>query len=257
MTAKGLLIPFFINVREMNTIEVCLSPKLFENYSVENKIVVIVDILRATTIITTMFHNGLEKLIPVKSLDEAKELKKKGFLVAAERDGKKLDFADFDNSPYSFIKEKIQDKTIVYSTTNGTNTINLAKGSEKVIIASFLNLTAVSNYLINQQKDVLILCSGWHGDYCTEDVLFSGALLEKLLQYKFSSNCDSVNSSIDLWKLAKNDLLLYIKTIFQYKRLVSLGLENIINYCFKIDITEVVPILKSHYIVDLKKIASS
>jgi len=238
----------------MNTIEVCLSPKLFESYLVENKIVVIVDILRATTIITTMFHNGLEKLIPVKSLDEAKELKKKGFLVAAERDGKKLDFADFDNSPYSFIKEKIQGKTIVYSTTNGTNTINLAKDSEKVLIASFLNLTAISNYLINHQKDVLILCSGWHGDYCTEDALFAGALSEKLLQNNFTSNCDSVNSSIDLWKLAKNDLLLYVKTIFQYRRLVSLGLENVISYCFRQDVTGVIPIFQNDYIIDLKKI---
>jgi len=238
----------------MNSIDVCLAPKLFENYSVENKIVVIVDILRATTIITTMFHNGLEKLIPVKSLDEAKELKKKGFLVAAERDGKKLDFADFDNSPYSFIKEKIQGKTIVYSTTNGTNTINLAKDSEKVIIASFLNLTAVSNFLIHQQKDVLILCSGWHGDYCIEDALFAGALSEKLLQNNFKSNYDSVSSSTDLWKMAKNDLLLYIKTTFQYGRLVSLGLENVISYCFRQDVTEVIPIFQHDYIIDLKKI---
>lgn len=241
----------------MNTIEVCLSPKLFDNYSVENKIVVIVDILRATTIITTMFQNGLSKLIPVKTLDEAKDLKKKGFLVAAEREGKKLDFADFDNSPFSFTKDKIQGKTIVYSTTNGTNTINLATDSDLVIIASFLNLTAISNYLINQQKDILIICSGWQGDYCTEDALFAGALSERLLLNKFTSSSDSVNSSIDLWKLAKKDLTEYIKNIYQYKRLVSLGLENIINYCFKMDITKVVPMLENHYIIDLNKIALS
>lgn len=241
----------------MNTIEVCLSPNLYENYSVENKIVVVVDILRATTIITTMFHNGLKKLIPVKSIDEAKELKKKGFLVAAERDGEKLDFADFDNSPYSFTKDKIQDKTIVYSTTNGTNTINLAKDSDKLIIASFLNLMAVVNYLINQQKDVLILCSGWQGDSCTEDTLFAGALSEKLFQNEFASNSDSVKYSIDLWKNAKNNLLDYIKNICQYKRLVNLGLKNLIGFCFKMNTADVIPIFQNHYIVDLKKIALS
>jgi 2-phosphosulfolactate phosphatase len=241
----------------MNTIEVCLSPKLFDNYSVENKIVVIVDILRATTIITTMFHNGLEKLIPVKSLDEAQELKKKGFLVAAERDGKKIDFADFDNSPFSFAKDKIQGKIIVYSTTNGTNTINLAKDSEKVIIASFLNLTAISNYLINQQKDVLILCSGWQGDYCTEDALFAGALIEKLNNAKFEINSDSSNLSLNLWKEAKNDLLNYIKNIHQYKRLVGLNLEDIIEYCFKQDISDVIPIFIDKYITKINKIAQA
>ena len=241
---------------KMNTIEVCLSPKLFDNYSVENKIVVVVDILRATTIITTMIENGVEKIIPVKTLDEAKELKEKGFLVAAERDGKKVDFADFDNSPYTFIPEKIGGKTLVYSTTNGTNTINLAKKAESVILTSFLNLTAVSKYLINQNKDILILCSGWQGDYCTEDSLFAGALSEKLLQNDFTSNNDSVNSSIDLWKLAKEDLPEYIKKIFQYKRLVNLGLKDIIDYCFKMDVSKAIPILQDDYIVDLNKIAS-
>ena len=240
----------------MNKIEVCLAPKLFDNYSIENKIVVVVDILRATSIITTMFQNGLAKLIPVSTIEEAKQLKDEGCLVAAERGGKKLDFADFDNSPYTFTKEKIQGKTIVYSTTNGTNTINLAKDCEKVILASFLNLSSVSNYLINQKNDVLILCSGWQGDYCTEDTLFAGALSEKLLQSNYTSNNDSVNTSLDLWKLAKKDLSEYVKKINQYKRLVSLGMKKIVSYCFKIDTTDVIPILKNHYIIDLKKEAT-
>ncbi|MCK5029237.1 MAG: 2-phosphosulfolactate phosphatase [Bacteroidales bacterium] len=238
----------------MNKIEVCLSPKLFDNYTLENKIVVIVDVLRATTIITTMFQNGLYKLIPVKTLDEAKELKEKGFLVAAERNGKKVDFADFDNSPYTFTPEKIGGKTLVYSTTNGTNTINLAKKAKSVILASFLNITEVSNYLSHEQKDVLILCSGWQGDFCTEDSIFAGALSEKLLQNNFISNSDSVNSSIELWNLAKKDLSEYIKTMYQYKRLMTLGMEKIIGYCFKIDVAEVIPVLKGDYIIDLKKI---
>jgi 2-phosphosulfolactate phosphatase len=237
----------------MNNIEVCLAPKLFENYSVENKIVVVVDILRATTIITTLFHNGLSRLIPVKTLEEAKELKQKGFLVAAERNGKKVDFADFDNSPYTFIPEKIEGKTLVYSTTNGTNTINLTKRADKVIIASFLNLTAITNYLIQQNKDVLILCSGWQGDYCTEDALFAGALSEKLIKDEFYGDSDAVKLCMELWSKAKNDLFNYIKKIFQYQRLVGLGLENVIDYCFKQDISNVIPTFQNDYIIDIKK----
>lgn len=237
----------------MNTIEVCLSPKLFDNYSIENKIVVVVDVLRATTIITTMFQNGLQKLIPVKTLDEAKSLKQKGFLVAAERDCKKLDFADFDNSPYTFKPENVKDKTIAYCTTNGTNTINLVANSEEVIIASFLNLTAVANYLINQHKDILILCSGWNGDYCTEDTLFAGALSEILLQSNFISNNDSSNMSLDLWEIAKKDPLNYIKKTHQYNRLVDLGLKKVVDYCFRVDTTNIIPALKNNYIVDLEK----
>ena len=120
-----------------------------------------------------MFHNGLKKLIPVKCLEEARNYKENGYLVAAERNGKKVDFADFGNSPFEFTSEKVHGKTLVYSTTNGTNTINTASISELVVIASFLNLTSVASFLKNQQKDILILCSGWEGNYCSEDSLFA------------------------------------------------------------------------------------
>lgn len=241
----------------MSTIEICLAPKLIDNYSLNNKIIVIVDILRATTIITTLFHNGLDKLIPVKSLEEAEKYKKEGYLIAAERNGKKVDFADFGNSPFEFTPDKINNKTLVYSTTNGTNTINLVKDAEQVIIASFLNFTAVIDYLISKRKDVLILCSGWMQDFCTEDFLFAGALSEKLLSTgNFSYESDQVQSAVDLWNVAKEDLPEYIKNLFQYKRLIQFGFKDIVEYCFKFDITEALPVLKEGYIVDLRKITS-
>ncbi len=238
----------------MNTIEVCLAPKLFNNYSIDNKIVVVVDILRATTIITTMFQNGLSKLIPVKNLYEAQNYQKKGFLIAAERNGKKVDFADFDNSPYTFTTDAIKGKTLVYSTTNGTNTINLVKDAERVVLASFLNLKAITDYISKQNKDILILCSGWKGNYCIEDALFAGSLTEQLLEKQFVYEDDSVLTSLEIWHTAKKDLLHYIKNIYQYERLVKLGLEGIINYCFQTDISDVIPALQQDYVIDLKKI---
>ncbi len=94
----------------MKTVEVCFTPALLNKYTLEDKLVVVVDILRATTMITTMFKNGLNKLIPVTDLNEAKKYKEKGFLVAAERNGEKIDFADFSNSPYVFTEENIKGK---------------------------------------------------------------------------------------------------------------------------------------------------
>jgi len=200
-----------------------------------------------------MFKNGLYKLIPVNNLNEAKSYKEKGFLVAAERDGKKIDFADFNNSPYIFNPEKIKGETLVYSSTNGTNTINSASKAKKVIIASFLNLSAVAEYIKNENQDVLLLCSGWHGSFCTEDALFAGALSKELLTTKqFTTNCDSVMASMDLWSLAKKDILAYIKTIYQYQRLTRLGLGSIINYCFQVDTTRVIVLLKDNYLIEQK-----
>lgn len=241
----------------MYQIEICLAPKLFDHYKKENKIVVIVDILRATSIITTLFHNGLAKLIPVKSLDEAEHYKKQGFLVAAERNGKKIDFADFGNSPFEFTPEKVENKTLVYSTTNGTNTINLAKDSEQVIIASFLNITSVVEYLADQKKDILIICSGWKQDFCTEDFLFAGALSEKLVATNdFGFDSDQVQVAIDQWEVAKENLSEYIQKMYQYKRLMQFGFKEIIHYCFKKDISRVIPILQKDYLIDFNKIAS-
>jgi len=237
----------------MKTIEVCFTPELLGKFHLNNKMVVIVDILRATTIITTMFKNGLDKLIPVNDLNEAKKYKEKGFLVAAERNGVTIDFADFSNSPYVFTEKNIKGKTLVYSSTNGTNTINSAKKAKQVIIASFLNLSAVAEYIKNKNNDVLLLCSGWQGNFCTEDALFSGALSEELLTTRqFTTNCDSAMASMDLWSLAKRDILAYIKTIYQYQRLTSLGLGYIIDYCFQIDITSVVVLLRDNYLVEQK-----
>lgn len=237
----------------MRTVEVCFTPELIDKYDIENKLVVVIDILRATTIITTMFKNGLYKLIPAKNLDEAKTYKENGFLVAAERNGKKVDFADFNNSPYVFTEEKIKGKTVVYSSTNGTNTINSVKTAEDVIIASFLNLSAVADFIKEKDKNILLLCSGWKGNFCSEDAIFAGALSEKLLTTgRFSTECDSVLASIDLWSIAKKDILSYIKSIYQYKRLTNLGLENVIDYCFKTDITNAIAMLKDDYLVEHK-----
>lgn len=239
----------------MINIEVCFSPKLFDQYTTDDKIVVVVDILRATTILTTMINNGAEKVIPVKNLDDALEYKKKGFLVVAERNGQKVDFADFDNSPFSFTGEKINKQTLVYSTLNGTNTINIAKNSNQLIIASFLNYSSVVDYLLNQENDILIICSGWKNNYCIEDSLFAGALADKLLESgKYHTTCDSTIASVDLWNIAKDDLLNYIKKMYQYKRLKDFGFDEIIKYCFQIDTTNTIPVCKDNSIIDLMRL---
>ncbi|OFX24417.1 MAG: hypothetical protein A2041_01170 [Bacteroidetes bacterium GWA2_31_9b] len=233
----------------MKTVEVCIAPSLLNLYDTKNKVVVIVDIFRATSIICTLFMNGATKVIPVNDINEAIAYKKKGFLVAAERDGKKLDFADFGNSPFEFIPEKVKDKTIVYSTTNGTNTINLCKNFDLVVISSFLNFTSIVNFLINQNKDVILLCSGWEGNFCLEDTVFAGALSEKLISTNsFHAQNDSTLNSMDIWNHAKPDVVEYLSKSFQYNRLSKMGMGNIIDYCLQFDKTGIIPVLEDNYL---------
>ncbi len=236
----------------MNTVEVCFSTELFKVYDPKGKIVVVVDVLRATSVICTMMHNGVKEIIPVKTVEEAKEYKDKGYLVVAERNGEKLDFADFGNSPFLFTKEVVDGKTLVYSTTNGTNAIAVGKDADQVVVGAFLNFSAIVKYLKEQKKDVLILCSGWKGKFCIEDALLAGAISGSLIESGvFYTKCDSVNASIDLWAIAKDTMDTYVEKIAQKHRLKKLGLDDVIGYCFTIDITSVVPVLKDLLIVPL------
>lgn len=236
----------------MNKVEVCFSPALYEIYENREATVVVTDILRASSAIVTAFMNGVNNIIPVGTLEKAKELKDKGYMVAAERDGIVRDFADFGNSPYNFTPERVKGRDIVYSTTNGTQAIELASSGAQVLIGAYLNITALANYIVEQDRDLLVLCAGWKNKFNLEDTLFAGALAEKLLEHDhFYTICDSTVASLDLWSLAKDDLMGYIEKVAQRERLRKNKLDDVIEYCHTPNVTSVIPVLKEKYLVEL------
>jgi 2-phosphosulfolactate phosphatase len=243
--------------KTMNRLEVCLSPAIYDKHADDHNLVVIVDILRATSSICAAIHNGVQSIIPVATVEEARSMKQQGFLVASERDGYVLDFADFGNSPFNFTPEIVKGREIVYSTTNGTRCIHLASHSKAVLIGSFLNITSLANWLIEQNAPVLIFCASWKDRFSLEDTVFAGALAERLLDSgKFESQCDAVTASLDLWSLAKNDLLGYIQKAAQKGRLASKGLDDCIDYCLTADQTNVVHVFWYDKLVDLSKVGT-
>jgi len=234
------------------SVEVCFTPKLLGDIiTKEDYIIVLVDILRATTSICAAFEHGVSCILPVATIEEAKKMKEKGFLVASELDGRKLDFADFGNSAFNFTPETVAGKTLVYCTTNGTRALDIAKHAEKIAIGAFINLSALTEWLVHQKKNVVILCSGWKNKFCLEDSVFAGALAEKLLEHPtFCTHCDSASAAIDLWNLAKADLYQYLQKAAHYHRLKKLGLDDVIPYSFTIDSTKVVPVFSGNEIRD-------
>ena len=235
-----------------NKVEVCFSPIMYPDFENPSAVTVVVDILRASTSICTAFMNGAEAVIPVATLEEAMAYKERGFMVAAERDGIVREFADFGNSPFNFTAERVKGKQIVYSTTNGTQAITLAGSSYQVIIASFINFSAVVSHLKDMDRDVLVLCAGWKNKFNLEDSLFAGAIVDKLLVHpNFYSICDSSHAAKDLWLLAKKDLLGYIEKAAQRHRLKENGLDDVLEYCHSFDLTDIIPVLKDQSIVRL------
>ncbi|HOK25704.1 MAG TPA: 2-phosphosulfolactate phosphatase [Bacteroidales bacterium] len=234
-------------------LEVCLSPAMFHRYDCRGNIVVIIDVLRACSAICTAFENGAAEIIPVAEAEEAKEYKNRGYLVAAERDGFTLDFADFGNSPFNFTRERVEGKTIAYSTTNGTRIIEMTDKSYKTIIGAFLNISSVTEWILAEKKDVILFCAGWKDRFSLEDTVCAGAYASRLLESGlFTTICDSVHASLDIWEIARNDLRGYIEKAAQRSRLRDKGLDDCIDFCLTADITPVIPVVEKGKIVPLR-----
>ncbi len=233
-------------------IETCFSPALFHTYDPKAKIVVLIDILRATSTICAALHHGVSAIIPVATVEEARAYKEKGYLVAGERDGKVLDFADFGNSPFNFMSEKVIGQTIVYSTTNGTKAIHAAEGCGTLVAGAYLNFNILAEWMMAEKKEVLIYCSGWKNKFNLEDSLFAGALAEILMvKGGFATVCDSTLAAVDLWKTARTDVMAYIQKAAHRERLRKLGLDDVLEYCHTFNAAPVLPVLKSNCLVKL------
>lgn len=236
-----------------NRIDTCFSPALYEPELHKSSVIVIIDILRASSAICTALANGAESIIPVAGADEAKDLKNKGYLVAAERDGFVLDFADFGNSPFNFTAERVSGKKIVYSTTNGTGIIKLASEAYEVSVGSFLNISALLRWLRMQNRDIVLFCAGWKNRFNLEDSVFAGAIAENLLNSgDYSTICDSTLAAVDLWSIAKPDLRGYIEKAAQRTRLRDKKLDDCIDFCLTTDFTDVIPVLKNNVLVSVR-----
>lgn len=236
-----------------HNLEVCFSPALFHRYRNPDSIVVIIDVLRASSAICTAFENGAASIIPVAEAEQAREYKSKGYLVAAERDGWVLDFADFGNSPFNFTHERVNGRTIAYSTTNGTSVIELASGAGEIVIGCFLNISAICRWIEQQDRDVVLFCAGWKEKFNLEDSICAGAFAEKLLAgSKFLTTCDSVHASVDLWRIAEEDPFKYVEKAAQRSRLRDKGLDDCIEFCLKMDFTSKIPVIRNSVLVDVE-----
>ena len=238
---------------EKRNISVCFTADQFDKFSDGKSTVVVVDILRATSVISTAFMYGVKEIIPVQSLEKALFYKgKKGYIVGAERNAKPIDGFDYGNSPYHYINGDVEGKTLVLTTTNGTKAINNAK-DHKVIIASYINIDSIFQFLLEDNNDVIILCSGWKGVFNLEDPIFAGTLSNLLLDSnKFSSECDSLFASIELMKNAGDNLFEYLSKSSHRRRLKSLNMEEDTRYCLSPpEKSDIIPILNGDRLIVL------
>jgi 2-phosphosulfolactate phosphatase len=229
----------------MKTIDVCLSPDLMHLYTVHDQAVVVVDILRATSCMTTAFAHGIESIAPFAQLQECLAMKDKGYFTAGERDGKKVDGFDLGNSPFEYQDPALKGKNIAFTTTNGTQAIVKSLGAKEIIIGSFLNLSAVVAHLQKLPYNILVVCAGWKGKVNLEDTLFAGAVVEKLKD-ETSPACDAPLAAQQLYNQAKSNMIAFLSTSSHVKRLAKLNIHKDIEFCLTPDQYDVVPRLENN-----------
>jgi len=227
------------------TLYTSLSPALLHLYNVRDCVVVVIDILRATSTIATALYNGAREVIPVDSVEKCIRLgKEMACITAGERDGQIAEGLQYGNSSFEYPREFVQGKILVLTTTNGTKLLHaaLAKGATEIITGSFLNFSSVCDHLAQEKKNVILACAGWKDKVNIEDTLFAGAVISKLRD-SFEINCDASNMAACVYQQAQENLFDFLKNnnASHYHRLMNFGLEKDIRHCLTLDIASVLP----------------
>jgi 2-phosphosulfolactate phosphatase len=241
-----------MNHDERKRIEVCFTPRSYGLYKSDATIAVVIDVLRATSAICTAIDYGVKSIIPVSSIAEAMEYKKLGYIVGAEREGKKVEGFDLGNSPYSYMDPSLKGKSIVLTTTNGTKTINIARQMKTVAIGSLNNLNAICQWLVDRHENVLIIGSGWKDKFNLEDTICAGAIADHLLSSgNFYANEDSSIASVFIYRSARENIFSFLKASSHRRRLRKLNLNEDIKYCLTPNNLSSIPVIKGNEIVKL------
>lgn len=230
-----------------------LSPSLLPLYDLSNSVVVIIDVLRATSTIATAIHNGAKEIIPVNSVAECIRLSRQMEAISAgERDGQIAEGLQYGNTPFTYSREFIQGKTLVLTTTNGTRLLHeaLSANASEIITGAFSNFSSVCHFLTKQKKNVALACAAWKNKINLEDTLFAGAVVNKIKDY-FHINCDASQMAESLFTQGEADLFAFMKerNASHYHRLMGFGLEKDIRYCMQKDTADTLSIYKSGRLV--------
>ena len=243
---------------ELPRIEACYTPREFHQYEKGFELIVVIDVLRATSAICAAIENGVKGIIPVDSVDEARGYLKKGYLAAAEREGQIVEGFPMGNSPISFLDPKLKGETIVLTTTNGTKAIKVAENKETVVIGSLNNLQSLTEWLIRQERNTLILASGWKDKFNLEDTICAGAIIDGVMESgKFASKEDSSVAAKFIYRSAKENIFSYLKASSHRRRLRKLNLNADVNFCLTPNNLTAIPILKDGILVPLKEVENT
>ena len=223
----------------MQQIEICFSPELIHHHELEGKVVVVVDIFRATSTMVAALANGVKRILPFADLESCRLMQDQGYRIAGERNGHTAPGFELGNSPVAFLNNAYEGIQLAMTTTNGTQAIDKSKGAAEILIGAFPNLQGTVSYLQQQQKDVLIHCAGWKGRFNLEDSIYAGALV-KSLESTHAAEEDGALAMKSLFEKEVHQLKKYLSQASHAKRLQNHGIESDIDFCLTLDLYDLV-----------------
>lgn len=235
-------------------LHVCLTPALIDQFDVKGAIVVVIDVLRATTSMCVAFDNKASLIVPFDNIEICRSYKEKGFLTAGERKGEKIPDFDLGNSPFDFMKPEIMGAKIAMTTTNGTKAIQMAveRGAKDIVIGAFPNISILCKWLREQNENVCLLCSGWQDHPNMEDTIFAGAVARELSN-DFYYYQDSALMADMLFFIANIRKRYSLVKSSHFNRLIHLNLQKEVKYCLKRNTHPVIPVLIGDELRDISK----
>jgi len=239
------------SIVDMN-IRVIPTAQQAQGIDFSGKTAIVIDVLRATSVITTALDNGAREVIPVRTIEEAESLfatcDVSMTLRGGERNALKIEGFDLSNSPLEYKKKTVEGKTLILTTTNGTNAINNMKGADEVILACFRNAAAVADHLVGLShrgsRDVVIVCAGTEGRFSLDDGLCAGMIIELLKQQTEVETDDLGILLTHYYNSNKTNLLGALSGCFHLKRLFTLGFYDDIRFCLETNCVTTVPIVQ-------------
>lgn len=219
-------------------------------------VIVVIDALRCCSTIVTALANGATVIVPVKTIVEARRLKKRypDFIIAGERKGLKPKGFILGNSPLEFSSEKVRGRRIILTTTSGTKTIFLSKRGKWVLIGAFLNAKAVAEASLkiaqNERTGISLVLAGKEGQFSLEDFLCAGAIAESFLTGRVEFS-DAIMAALQSFKKVQDSLETAVKQSSHAQYLEKKGFKTDVEFCSRMDAFNLVPFLREGRIVSL------
>ena len=215
-----------------------------------DRVVVVIDVLRATSVMVQAMSQGALEIIPVATVEEAFQMGKVfprgSIILGGERGSKKIPGFDLGNSPKEYVAERVRGKKLILTTTNGTKAFHLVSSGKEILVGSFFNIEAIAQRCLELNKDLFIFPSGDEGDFSLEDTICGGMLIDLITKKREKpiSLTDASRCARILYQRFEDNLLEAFHLSRHGKELINRGFGEDLAYCAQNDITDIVPEFK-------------